>query len=201
MGQYFIAVNVNTLEFCYSRDYDNGSKMMDHNYMGNRYVGAVMKLLSKNQPWYKCKLCWAGDYAKKKQEDFFPGDAVLTLVSKMTNGEDTNLYDQIINTGKKIIVKSMSPKIEKKRFILNHSKMLYIDCSKIKEAEDGFTVHPLPILCSDGNGQGGGDYHGFNEELAGDWCGDVISVENTKPAGEWKLFDKVFEEKIETFKY
>ena len=40
-------------------------------------------------------------------------------------------------------------------------------------------VHPIAILCSHGNGQGGGDYGGYNEDKAGLWAWDVIETAYT----------------------
>ena len=37
----------------------------------------------------------------------------------------------------------------------------------------------MPLLVSEGNGCGGGDYMGNNIELCGTWARDIISVENT----------------------
>ena len=41
------------------------------------------------------------------------------------------------------------------------------------------TMTGLAILCSDGNGRGGGDFHGEDQEnahLIGSWAGDRISI-------------------------
>lgn len=42
---------------------------------------------------------------------------------------------------------------------------------------NGWTVHPLPLLTAEGNGRGGGDYHEQNPdiELVGTWARDSIS--------------------------
>lgn len=47
----------------------------------------------------------------------------------------------------------------------------------MREPEVYFSIiHPLPILCSHGNGQGGGDYFGFAADSAGTWAWDMISA-------------------------
>ena len=45
----------------------------------------------------------------------------------------------------------------------------------------GIELHPLPLLVSEGNGRGGGDYNGNNNELCGTWARDCISVEKNIP--------------------
>jgi hypothetical protein len=69
--------------------------------------------------------------------------------------------------------------------------MLYVDKEKsLNQFEDEvwkFIVHPLPLLVSEGNGLGGGDYRGNNKELCGTWTRDSISVENVIPDGFTEL--------------
>ena len=80
---------------------------------------------------------------------------------------------------------------ENPRYIVNHSKHLYIDmkayiAEALKLAEYGEiweVIHPLPILTAVGNGDNGGDYHGNHQELVGTWADDVISSEDEIPEG------------------
>lgn len=44
--------------------------------------------------------------------------------------------------------------------------------------EDTLTMHPLPLLCADGNGRGGGDYYDLNKEVVGYWAYNRIGVTN-----------------------
>ena len=42
-----------------------------------------------------------------------------------------------------------------------------------------YYIHPLPLLTSEGNGRGGGDYHTsdeYLENMVGSWARDVIEV-------------------------
>lgn len=71
------------------------------------------------------------------------------------------------------------------KYIVNLDKKVYIDtdlCTSI--------LHPLPILCSVGNGLGYGDYEGPNDlmALAGTWAGDRIEVTDKKPS---TIYNKV----------
>ena len=52
MGQYFKAININDREWIYTHDYGDGLKLMEHSYLQNSFVGAVMILLSPKGKWY-----------------------------------------------------------------------------------------------------------------------------------------------------
>jgi len=76
------------------------------------------------------------------------------------------------------------------RFIVNHSKKLFVDKWKVPNVNNLF-IHPLPLLTAEGNGLGGGDYQG-NSKLVGSWARDIISVEYTAPDGFQELvFDLI----------
>ena len=48
---------------------------------------------------------------------------------------------------------------EKYPYVVNHSTKQYINKNLMPEIHDwGVKVHPLPLLCCEGNGRGGGDY-------------------------------------------
>lgn len=182
MGQYYKPVVLentsnNPMYFWYPHDFDNGLKLMEHSYIGNALMGAVEKFITNNP----CRLVWAGDYAD-------------TLIN-----HESNLYDMVSNgfgekitlttinkTRKKSIV-SLYKHLQdissnKNRYIINHSKMKYVDKTKLpKEIEYGFIINPLSLLTCQSNGRGGGDYSGNNEHLVGSWCGDFISVGNHIP--------------------
>ena len=53
--------------------------------------------------------------------------------------------------------------------------------SNFKISKKIFSIIPLPLLVSEGNERGGGDYYGNNKELCGTWARDCISVEKTIP--------------------
>lgn len=78
------------------------------------------------------------------------------------------------------------------RYIINHTKKQYVDKDKVMPNDEGSRIHPLTILTSEGNGRGGGDYRGDNQDLAGTWSRNKISVSNDIPDG--------YEELITNFK-
>ncbi len=67
-------------------------------------------------------------------------------------------------------------------YVENVSKLLYF---KIKQQD----IFKLFLLCSIGNGNGGGDYSGVNKDSVGTWYGDVIRI-----VPEGKLQKDVYKE-------
>ena len=162
----------------YSHDYGNGLKLMEHSYIGNNFVGVVMKLLSKGGDWYKTPLVWCGDY--------------------FTEDGEENYYNKVTDDTKIKPKEWMKEKEQRKSILVNHTKKEYVFVSEedykglsdvkkankmlkvIEEEDNDMNIHPLPLLTALGNGRGGGDFHGENE-LIGYWARDTISVETEIP--------------------
>ena len=159
MGQYYKPISIDKMTFLYSHDYGNGLKLMEHSYIGNNFVNTVESLLAPDGEWYKNHIVWAGDYADEE------GD-----------GTD-NLWTQVGDD-------SIEPKdmeiVESGRYIVNHTKRQYVDKDVVPKDEEGWKVHPLPLLTCEGNGRGGGDYREDNSHI-GDWARDKISIEKEEP--------------------
>jgi hypothetical protein len=144
--------------------YNNGSKLMEHSYIGNNFIQALEYLISPKGMFYMSRIVWAGDYADSEED------------------EDYNLYR--LTDDNENIQSPKSVDTECYRYIVNHTKNLYVDKKRNidnKEKNNYLIVHPLPLLVSEGNGRGGGDYNGKNAELCGTWARDTISVEETIP--------------------
>ena len=77
------------------------------------------------------------------------------------------------------------------KYIINFDKHVFVKIPNAKKNE--YIIHPLPLLCADGNGSGGGDYDGTNMELIGAWAFDRIGVSNELP-------NDITKELIVTFK-
>ena len=153
MGQYYKPISLDKKEYVYSHAYNNGLKLMEHSYIGNSFMKVIENLLAKNGRWYKTRLVWAGDYADNEK------------------GFDTNLYN--------LVMKEIRPtKKEYYRYIVNHSKKIYIDKRGIRKSVNGWKIHPLSLLTTEGNGRGGGDFYGEDDRI-GTWARDVISMENS----------------------
>lgn len=153
----------------------NGLKLMEHSYLNNEFVRTVEKLMVEGGAWYKQPIVWAGDYAD--EEPISEGE-------KFAGAEAVNLYhmaDDNLQTVKKRLA---LPK--KFQYIVNHDKKEYVDKAKCTKDEDGYTVHPLPLLTCEGNGRGGGDYR-LENDYTGIWARDRISIESEVPEGFTEL--------------
>jgi len=158
MGQYYKPTSVDKMESLYSHDYGHMSKLMEHSYITNDFVELAERMLSEGGRWYKNSFVWAGDYADAEPS----GDTLHTLAKELKN---------ILRGGK------LEPT---GRYIVNHTKRQYVDKDVVPEDEEGWKVHPLPLLTCEGNGRGGGDYREDNSHI-GDWARDKISIENEEP--------------------
>lgn len=161
MGQYYKPVILNqdneVVGWVYSHNYDSGLKLMEHSWLKNKFVQLFEGLISPSGQLYKSRVVWAGDYADEEQDG-------------------TTLYGQCG------AVNELKPKGEPVyyRYVVNHTKKQYVDKETVPN-NDGWVIHPLPLLTCEGNGRGGGDFHTDNkdeENLIGSWARDVISVEN-----------------------
>ena len=179
MGQYFSGVILNSHKKNYPNkekvaawvspsDFDNGAKLMEHSYINNSYVGAFETLINKENGIYAgLPIIWAGDYAD---------DEPYTL-----NGNKVTIYS--ITDGVKSI-KGITPKHY--RYVINEDKKQFIDTNKIKADNYGYKIHPLPLLCDDGNGRGNGDFYGKNLKRVGSWKRNVVVVSDIRPDESYK---------------
>lgn len=141
-----------------------GLKLMEHSYLNNPLVGIVENLMMPGSKFYKSPLVWAGDYA-----DHEPGN-------------NQALYGMAEDRDK-IDVTGLPRKVGKTfRYILNWDLKQYVDKEDLKKDPDGFTIHPLPLLTCEGNGQDGGDFRGHSK-LVGSWARHHISIETKVPEG------------------
>ena len=189
MGQYYHSVNLDKKEHLSG---NGGIKLMEHSWIENDFVKAVETLLTKYGPWYKNKIVWAGDYANgeiNKEEE--------------ASNSNPNIYDLLDENEYRFIVPYEIDKVIAKakidisdyKYIINHTKKLYVDKTLLPE-DDGWIVHPLPLLTAEGNGRGGGDYSESYPDikLVGTWARDSISIEKEIPK-DYKLLEVNFIEK------
>jgi hypothetical protein len=192
MGQYFKPMTVrkvgvnradNTviarpLKWMYSHDYDNGLKLMEHSWLLNPFVNTFAKTLLTDKPK---RVVWGGDYA-----DGEPNTNYKEIDSR---GEertyDKNLYtfcdDDIKIKPDEITVEEQDEFLNKRPYLCNYTKKEYVDLRKLPKDNDGWRVHPLPLLTSDGNGRGGGDYHNDNVTFVGVWTRNYIAFRTRIP--------------------
>ena len=168
MGQYYRAFNLTKKKIISSHDtkmpddeWGSGSKLLEHSYKGNPFVGAVCELLKSD--WRGDRIAWIGDYHESGEVGDIP----------TWEEADAQGYEETVVPGA----------INVKGFLNNQSKNISIDMSKLtftegEEEEDGWELHPLSLLTACGNNRGGGDYTAddrMRDEIIGTWAGDKFS--------------------------
>lgn len=155
-----------------------GLKLMEHSWMNNPMVQIVESLLLPGGNWHKQPIVWAGDYAEPEKETMDHDGVIRT--------HNNNLYDFCDDHNK------ITPKIvrlaKRYRYILNHTTNQYVDKTKVPD-NDGWRIHPLPLLTCEGCFNGGGDYRESQPDanLIGIWARNVISVDSFVPDGYSEL--------------
>ena len=186
----------------------NGAKLMEHSYVGNTYVGAYVKLLAKE--YYGYPFVWVGDYADDKFNVNVYDKALLYIKDVIESNakkqgyvrKNESTFNKFIryDSGDILILSTMKDEDEfaekytfkevggnqlDYKYILNLTKKEYVKIPEYKENE--WTIHPLPLLCADGNGRGGGDYSGSDMDKVGIWAYDKIGISNDIPNGFTEL--------------
>lgn len=194
MGQYYKATFLdknadvtandwNPIKFQLSPyDFNNGAKLMEHSWVDDSYVQAVEYLLSKDKEG--TRFAWCGDYAENfnglecNLYDFGDDDACREGLSQLFKDGVVQFHTEQGWSEEWCELKN--PKTYK--YILNHSKKLYVVIPK--QNEHYTVIHPLPLLTCESNGLGGGDYFSKKDgELVGSWKYDRISVGDEIPSG------------------
>lgn len=184
MGQYYHPISIEKKEYVYAHEYGNGLKLMEHSYVGNNFLGVVEKLISKGGAWYGDKIVWAGDYADPELDE--NGEVIKEeYEGKMY---DVNLYSSASNKINPPDVKSNTP-----NYLVNLDTKEFVSIKNVPSFDDGWQIHPLPLLTCEGNGRGGGDFHGDDPKgLIGKWARNRVVMETRKPKGFTELiFDLV----------
>lgn len=159
MGQYYNIIIKHQGEkniIAYDRTIDGEytmAKLMEHSWYLNPMVNAISEKIYHKPS----QIAWVGDYA-----------------------EDSELYQFAYGQPKYEGLRKTNFTLNG-RYLVNHTKKLVLDCWKylrdcIKNNEDSWVPHPLPLLVALGNGRGGGDYRGINEEQIGCWAWDTLEI-------------------------
>lgn len=144
------------------RQFRNFSKLMEHSYIGNKYVEAFMTMIADDTLEYLgYPVAWIGDYA-----DAIYGKDYHQMAIKM-NEDSFAKYKSIIKPKRKQ---------RQYKYLVNLSKKQYVVLPPYNPSK--LQIHPLPLLTAYGNGRGGGDYSGIGENLVGYWAFDRIIASN-----------------------
>lgn len=167
MGQYFKPVIIDkkdskkVVASLHSHDLCCGAKLMEHSYVGNRFVNTFTTLINDEDGKYKgYPMVWCGDYAKE------------------VDGK-SNYYDIARDNDTDEDVKNL--KVNEYRYFINKTKKEFVDIEDCP-MKDYIIVHPLPILTCLGNGRSH-DYMPNEGELkfVGSWAMDVVVSSNKCP--------------------
>lgn len=178
MGQYFVPVlgNIYGSNFkVFNRRVDDeseGAKLMEHSWWNNPFVNSFAAQLYN----HKCRVLWVGDYASE------PDDLKFDNCSAGRVPTYNDVWGKNVRT---IGLRSTKFTLDNK-FLLNHDTKQFVDLNEYKAAsiaEDGWIIHPLPLLTAVGNDRGAGDFHegGVGYEYVGAWAWDLISVSDKAP--------------------
>lgn len=177
MGQYYniiIKPQGEDKVHAYDRTIDGEytmANLMEHSWYLNPMVNAISEKLYHKPS----QIAWVGDYYDEgKLLDYaYPKDGRYCELHKTEftlNG----------------------------RYLVNHTKKLMLDCwdylrdCMIKN-ENGWVLHPLPLLTALGNGRSGSDYQGINEDKVGSWAWDMLEIV------DWEDIDKLKREGYQKF--
>lgn len=139
-------------------------KLMGHCWWENEFMLSLTSKLWHN----KMQVAWVGDYAADcKERDG------CDISPKTLSDMSYEIFDEHhIEAGYMTL---------ENKLLVNHTKQVYIDGDEYfaenkQNDNDLLCIHPLPLLTSVGNGQGGGDYCGTDMDAVGSWCWDMIEV-------------------------
>lgn len=178
---------------CYA--HNNGAKLMEHSYIGNYYVKAYELALANK--FYGYPFVWVGDYADEKyttsvyekanefidnvtrrnakKKGFYLNDFVFEKLRK--DGTIEKGYEQ--DFIQKVVTEKNFKTLPEYKYLINLDKKVFVKLPTYKPKT--WAIHPLPLLCAEGNQRGGGDYYGTNSILVGEWAYDRIGIANELP--------------------
>ena len=71
-------------------------------------------------------------------------------------------------------------------------EVLYVKIPEYESDEQDLLIHPLPLLTRLTDDDGGGDYHGTDEELIGTWARNTIEITAAPPEGGYTEIEARF---------
>lgn len=149
-----------------------GAKLVEHYRVSNPLVCAVTKYLIENEG----RLVWAGDYAElEPNSDDNLYDLTRGCENRLVQDEDylkvTQYYYGIFNY----------------KYFVNYDKKQYVEIGAFDN------IHPMTLLCNEGNGRGNGDYFGTKgSSMIGVWARNMVGFTKEIPVG-FHLLDIEFD--------
>ena len=158
MGQYYhptiMGKRYGVHGWLYSHEYNNGLKLMEHSYLGNDFVNAVLRKIN-HQPM---RIAWMGDYAESPYIDKDAPDtpdnphmAIEPYMRKLPKADFMRIWQSVygeVEDGQRL--KAKAPKIHPEPlegfdspdrfdgwYLINHSANEYVDLGKFQK-ENGW---------------------------------------------------------------
>ena len=179
MGQYYKAVQPETKEYVSSWSLGSGSKLMEHSWVKNPFVKFVESLIAEGGRWFGKPIVWGGDYADTELD----AEGNKIYITEENEQYEANQY--MLATTE---ITPETNKFKHYRYLVNETDKTFVDKNKVI-SNDGWRIHPLPLLTCEGNGRGGGDFWGDdNQGLIGTWARKVITVSTKKPKGYKEIY-------------
>lgn len=210
-------------EFAKNNYYNrHGVKILEHSWWNNDLVRGVVGRLY-NKPG---RVAWVGDYTEDIMKEIVSNDgtkapmAPIELYSGYVYARNSKGEFATDDNGYKIELESEPLPDGVKRYkglvkynpnfnlngkvVINNSRKEYLICDtyyKRSVDNDGWCIHPIPLLTSTGGDQGGGDYHSnhIDAHKVGRWAYDEIVIKDFAPSRIAKLDSKGYKELIVTF--
>lgn len=153
MGQYWKIGNLSKKE-----QIRDCGKLGEFIYQGSKPIQALCNLMATR--WQGDKIVVVGDYTER----VFEGKNLFSVVCEFKEMKITLDYTPSGNGNYK--------------YLYNHRKKHFVDITKMPIDDDGFIIHPLPLLLAGAeNGQSGSDYEGDDMDKIGLWIDDSEFIE------------------------
>ena len=136
-------------------------------YLNDDFLHFIEYMLSREGMFYRSRIVWAGNYDETEVPNLY----------NLCKGDGKSLqyiYLELMQTRQ--LVRHMYNIKKLHSFLVNHTKKQFVNMRKDKDTQNR-SIHPLPLLVSEGNGRGREDYLDRNNELCGIWARDIISVD------------------------
>lgn len=157
MGAYYKPVNLEDMSAIYSHDFGSGLKLMEHSWVGNTFVNAVLNEI-ENGTWKNKPISWICDY-DDDMEDYYSNSSNLAF--------NNNTREDIENYNESDII------------IINLDKKEFVNFGLLPivwEDDKKWIVNPFSLLTSSTTERmGGGDYSN-SHSFRGSWSGDRFII-------------------------
>ena len=198
MGQYYMpCIMAETADgyqitSYYSHDYNNGLKLMEHSYIGNRFADKIMDAIRRAGT---ARFAHIGDYwGDYVSDNGFPNkdcalsdDELTQLCKDIWDDRYTKHPRKKLTYEEWVKTEYVSPYDGKNVYANNLDKEESVSFLAQPEIKgwDGVRINPLMLLCAVGNDYGGGDFHkGEGYDDIGRWAFDRIKLTTGKPLFE-----------------